>query len=59
MKPGSILVSSSWGGLIDTDAVISMLKSRKLGGLAIDFYEHDRALFYHSHSAYIIDNDVF
>ena len=59
MKPGAMLVNSSRGGLIDTVAVIAALKTRKLGALAIDVYEQESALFYHDHSADIIDDDVF
>jgi len=59
MKPGAMLVNTSRGGLIDTDAVIAALKSRKLGALAIDVYENESALFYHDRSADIIDDDVF
>jgi D-lactate dehydrogenase len=59
MKPGVMLVNSSRGGLIDTAAVVAALKSRKLGALAIDVYEQESALFYHDHSADIIDDDVF
>jgi D-lactate dehydrogenase len=59
MKTGAMLVNSSRGGLIDTVAVIAALKSRKLGALAIDVYEQESALFYHDHSADIIDDDVF
>jgi D-lactate dehydrogenase len=59
MKPGAMLVNTSRGGLIDTAAVISALKSRQLGHLAIDVYEQEGALFFHDHSSDIIDDDVF
>jgi D-lactate dehydrogenase len=59
MKRGAMLVNSSRGGLIDTDSVIAALKSRNLGALAIDVYEHESALFYQDRSADIIDDDVF
>jgi D-lactate dehydrogenase len=59
MKPGAMLVNTSRGGLIDTGAVISALKSRQLGHLAIDVYEQEGALFFHDHSSDIIDDDVF
>jgi D-lactate dehydrogenase len=59
MKPSVMLVNSSRGGLIDTVDVIAALKARKLGALAIDVYEQEGRLFYHDHSADIIDDDVF
>jgi D-lactate dehydrogenase len=59
MKDGAMLVNTSRGGLIDTIAVIAALKSKKLGGLAIDVYELESKLFYQDHSGDIIDDDVF
>jgi D-lactate dehydrogenase len=59
MKPGAMLVNTSRGGLIDTEAVIAALKSRHLGHLAIDVYEQESTLFFHDHSSDIIDDDVF
>ena len=59
MKPGAMLVNTSRGALIDTRAVINSLKSRHVGALAIDVYEQESELFFHDHSADIIDDDVF
>lgn len=59
MKPGAMLVNTSRGGLVDTDAVIRALKSRQLGHLAIDVYEQESALFFQDLSGEIIDDDVF
>jgi D-lactate dehydrogenase len=39
MKKGAMLVNTSRGALIDTKAVIKALKSKQLGGLALDVYE--------------------
>lgn len=59
MKPGAMLVNTSRGGLVDTDAVIRALKSRHLGHLAIDVYEQESALFFQDRSGEIIDDDAF
>ncbi|MGH8423432.1 MAG: 2-hydroxyacid dehydrogenase, partial [Pseudomonas fluorescens] len=59
MKPGAMLVNTSRGGLVNTDAVIRALKSRQLGHLAIDVYEQESALFFQDLSGEIIDDDVF
>lgn len=59
MKPGAMLVNTSRGGLVDTDAVIRALKSRHLGHLAIDVYEQESALFFQDRSGEIIDDEVF
>ncbi|KAI1390351.1 putative D-lactate dehydrogenase [Hypoxylon trugodes] len=57
MKKGAMLVNTSRGGLIKTKAVIAALKSKHLGGLALDVYEGEGALFYNDHSGHIIDDD--
>lgn len=57
MKTGVILVNTSRGGLIKTKAAIAALKSKKLGGLALDVYENEGALFYNDHSGHIIEDD--
>lgn len=59
MKKGAMLVNTSRGGLIDTQAVIGALKSRHLGALAIDVYEQEEPLFFEDRSAEFIDDDLF
>lgn len=59
MKPGAMLVNTSRGGLVNTDAVVRALKSRHLGHLAIDVYEQESALFFQDLSGEIIDDDLF
>ncbi|KKY24963.1 putative d-lactate [Phaeomoniella chlamydospora] len=58
LKRGAILVNTSRGGLIDTKAVTVALKSRQLGGLALDVYEDEGSIFYKDHSTNIIHDDV-
>ncbi|KAE8355982.1 hypothetical protein BDV28DRAFT_11751 [Aspergillus coremiiformis] len=58
MKKGALLVNTSRGGLVDTKAVINALKSGQLGGVALDVYEEEGALFYNDHSGEIIHDDV-
>ncbi|MDR7050948.1 D-lactate dehydrogenase [Duganella sp. 3397] len=57
-KRGSVLVNTSRGGLIDTDAAIEALKTGQLGGLAIDVYEQEANLFFQDLSSTIICDDV-
>ncbi|OON62063.1 hydroxyacid dehydrogenase [Massilia sp. KIM] len=57
-KRGSILVNTSRGGLVDTEAAIEALKTGQLGGLAIDVYEQEANLFFQDLSSTIICDDV-
>lgn len=59
MQPGTLLVNTSRGGLVDTSAVIDSLKHGHLGGLAIDVYEEEGDLFFHDLSGEVIQDDVF
>ncbi len=57
-KRGCILVNTSRGGLVDTEAAIGALKSGQLGGLAIDVYEQEANLFFQDLSSTIIADDI-
>lgn len=59
MKHGVMIVNTSRGGLIDTEAVIHALKSRKIGYLALDVYEQEADLFFENLSDTIIQDDQF
>ncbi len=56
---GAVLINTSRGALIDTEAVIQALKRRQLGGLAIDVYEQESELFFQDRSHDYIDDDLF
>lgn len=58
VKRGCILVNTSRGGLIDTEAAVQALKTGQLGGLAIDVYEQEASLFFQDLSSTIITDDV-
>jgi D-lactate dehydrogenase len=59
MKPGIMLINTSRGALIDTKAVISALKSRKIGYLGLDVYEKESDLFFEDLSDAVIQDDIF
>jgi len=58
MKRGVMLINTSRGGLIDTQAVIQALKKRKLGYLGIDVYEQEEDLFFKDLSETVIEDDT-
>jgi len=59
LKPGAMLINTSRGGLIDTEAVISAIKTGQVGYLGIDVYEMEETLFFQDLSDTIIQDDVF
>jgi D-lactate dehydrogenase len=59
MRAGALLVNTSRGALVDTPAVIEALKSKHLGGVAIDVYEEEERFFFEDHSADILQDDTF
>ena len=58
MKPGTVLVNTSRGGLVDTEALIEGLKSRKVGAACLDVYEEEGDLFYEDCSEEIVADDT-
>ena len=58
MKPGVVIVNTSRGALIDTEALIDGLKSRRIGAACLDVYEEESNLFYEDRSDSIIEDDV-
>jgi D-lactate dehydrogenase len=59
MKRGVMLINTSRGGLIDTEAVTDGLKAKIIGGLGLDVYEQEADLFFEDLSNEIIQDDVF
>jgi D-lactate dehydrogenase len=59
MKPGALLINTSRGAVVDTRAVIDALKQQHLGGLGIDVYEEEDALFFEDRSELPIIDDQF
>lgn len=59
MKSGVMLINTSRGALIDTQAVIEGLKSGKIGYLGVDVYEQESELFFEDLSGEIIQDDIF
>jgi len=41
MKPDACLINTSRGGLVDNDALVAALGDRRIGGAALDVYDHE------------------
>jgi D-lactate dehydrogenase len=58
MRDGVILLNTSRGALIDTQALIQALKAGKIGGAGLDVYEEEDGIFFSDLSEAGIDDDV-
>lgn len=58
MKIGAVIVNTSRGGLVDTEALIEGLRSRKVGAACLDVYEEEGDLFYEDRSDTIVEDDT-
>ncbi|EOV9654908.1 2-hydroxyacid dehydrogenase [Cronobacter turicensis] len=59
MKDGVMIINTSRGALIDSQAAIEALKCQKIGALGMDVYENERDLFFEDKSNDVIQDDVF
>jgi D-lactate dehydrogenase len=59
MKDGVMLINTSRGATIDTQAVVAGLKAGKIGSLGLDVYEQEGDLFFQDLSDQVIQDDVF
>ncbi len=57
MKNGVIIINTGRGALIDSKALISGLKSEKIGGAALDVYEEEENIFFKDLSNKILKDD--
>lgn len=58
MKKGVILINTSRGQLIDTQALIQGIRREKIGGACLDVYEEESDIFFEDHSSVIIRDDT-
>lgn len=57
MRPGVVLINTSRGGLIDTEALIDGLLLKKVGAACLDVYEEEGDIFYEDFSGHIVRDD--
>jgi len=58
MQPGTMLINTGRGGLVDTPALIDALKSGQLGYLGLDVYEEEAQLFFEDRSDLPLQDDI-
>ncbi|WP_371652267.1 MULTISPECIES: 2-hydroxyacid dehydrogenase [unclassified Streptomyces] len=58
MKDDAILVNSSRGGLVDTEALVSELRAGRLTGVGLDVYEAEAGLFFLDKSLEVVSDDI-
>lgn len=58
MKNHVMIINTSRGALIDTEAVIENLKEKKIGYVGIDVYEQEEEIFFEDRSEQIIEDDT-
>ncbi len=59
VRRGVMLINTSRGPLVDTEAVIAALKDGRIGHLGLDVYEEEGDLFFEDLSDQVIQDDVF
>lgn len=58
MKKGVVLLNTSRGALVDSEALLNGIKSRKIGAACLDVYEEESNVFFHDFSGHIVEDDV-
>lgn len=57
-KRGVVLLNTSRGALVDAEALLAAIKSRKVGAACLDVYEEESDLFFEDYSGHILDDDT-
>ena len=58
MKKGVVIVNTSRGALIDAEALLDGIKSRKIGAACLDVYEEEADIFFEDRSGHIMDDEL-
>ena len=58
MKKSVLIVNTSRGQLIDSEALLSALNDKRIGGAALDVYEEESGLFFEDNSDKIVTDEV-
>lgn len=58
LKKGVVIINTSRGALIDAEALLEGIKSRKIGAACLDVYEEESDIFFEDNSGHIMDDDT-
>ena len=58
MKSSALIINTSRGQLIDSEALLKALNEKRIGGAALDVYEEESGLFFEDNSGRIITDEV-
>lgn len=58
MKKGVVLLNTSRGALIDAEALLEGIKSRKVGAACLDVYEEEADIFFEDRSGHILNDEL-
>ena len=57
-KRGVVIINTSRGALVDAEALLSGIKSRKVGAACLDVYEEESDFFFEDFSGHILEDDI-
>ncbi|MBQ7821814.1 MAG: 2-hydroxyacid dehydrogenase [Clostridia bacterium] len=57
-KRGVVILNTSRGALVDAEALLSGIKSRKVGAACLDVYEEESDFFFEDYSGHIMEDDT-
>lgn len=57
-KNGVVIINTSRGALVDSEALLESIKSRHVGAACLDVYEEESDLFFEDFSGHIVEDDT-
>ncbi len=57
-KKGVVIINTSRGALVDAEALLAGIKSRRVGAACLDVYEEESDLFFEDNSGHILEDDT-
>ena len=57
-KKGVVILNTSRGALVDSEALLSGIKKRQIGAACLDVYEEESDIFFQDFSGHIVEDDI-